>query len=73
METVISVKIVPLGEAVKEVGITSGTTIEEALRIAGITLNGRAITLNDADARVTTPITEDDSVVALSTKMKGGC
>jgi putative ubiquitin-RnfH superfamily antitoxin RatB of RatAB toxin-antitoxin module len=72
METVIIVKIAPLGEVVREVSITSGTTVEEALRIANVSLNGRSITLNDEDANIGTPITETDSVVALITKMKGG-
>ena len=72
METVLIVKVAPLGETVKEVSVTSGTTVEECLRIANVDLNGRSITLNDEDASVGTPVTEDDSVIALITKMKGG-
>ena len=72
METVIIVKVAPLGECVKEVSVTSGTTVEEVLRIANVPLNGRSISLNNSDANTGTPVTEDGSVLALITKMKGG-
>ena len=72
METVLIVKIAPLGETVKEVSVTSGTTVEECLRIAGVQLNGRSITVDDESANVGTPITDNGAVIALITKMKGG-
>lgn len=66
------IKIAPLGERVTEVSIASGTTVEEALRIAGVSLNGRSITVNDSDATLTTQLTADGTIVALISKMKGG-
>lgn len=66
------VKIAPLGERVTEVNIASGTSVGEALRIAGVEINGRTITVNDSDASLMTPIQQDGAVVALINKMKGG-
>lgn len=66
------VKVAPLGECVKEVAIHAGETVQKALEIAGIQLNGRAITVNDVEASMSTAITQDGSIIALVAKMKGG-
>ena len=64
------VKIAPIGERVVEVNVESGTCVAEALEIAGVLVNGRTISLNNATANETTPIKEENSILALAGKMK---
>ena len=66
------VKIAPLGERVVEVNVEQGTTIVQALSIAGVLDNGRSIKLNNVDADLDTGIATDASVITLAQKMKGG-
>ena len=66
------VKIAPMGEVVREANVPSGTSVAECLRITGVQLNGRVITVNDSDATTETPIQQDGSIIALISKMKGG-
>lgn len=66
------VKVAPMGERVVEVNVASGTSVEECLRVAGVQLNGRTITVNDSDATVSTQVSADDTVITLVQKMKGG-
>jgi putative ubiquitin-RnfH superfamily antitoxin RatB of RatAB toxin-antitoxin module len=66
------VKIAPLGERVVEVNVESGTTIGEALEIAGVNLNGRDVRINNAEATLDTTIEVEDAVITLANKMKGG-
>ena len=69
----IIVKVAPLGERVIEVAVASGATVQQVLDIADVKLNGRDITVNDAAASLTTAVTANDTIIALITKMKGGC
>lgn len=66
------VKVAPLGETVTEVAVASGTSVEQILEIANVDLNGRSITVNDAAATLSTPVTANGAIIALITKMKGG-
>jgi hypothetical protein len=66
------IKVAPLGERVSEISVATNTTVQEALRIAHVELNGRTITVNDSDATLSTPLTQDGSIIALVNKMKGG-
>jgi hypothetical protein len=66
------VKIAPMGERVVEVNVASGTSVNECLRVAGVPLNGRVVTVNDSDATVDTQVTADNTVITLVQKMKGG-
>lgn len=66
------VKIAPLGERVVEVNVESGTSVEEALTIAGISDGGRSIRVNNIDADLDTQLTTDNAVVTLAKQMKGG-
>jgi len=68
----IIVKVAPIGERVIEVSCASGATVEQILDIADVSLNGRSITVNDAAAQLSTPVTAQNAIVALITKMKGG-
>ena len=66
------IKIAPLGERVIEVNVENGTHIGEALRVADISVNGRTIRINNAEADEDTPIEAENSIITLATKMKGG-
>ena len=66
------VKIAPLGERVVEINVATGTSVAECLRVGGVQLNGRVITVNDSDATTETPVQQDGSIIALISKMKGG-
>ena len=71
-EQAIIVKVAPLGERVTEVSLAAGSTVKQALEIAGVELNGRSILLNNAGADESTTITTNNSIIALVTKAKGG-
>ena len=66
------VKIAPLGERVAEVNVTDGTTIGEALRIAGVSVNERDIKLDNSAATLEDKLYSEGSVIVLAPKMKGG-
>jgi putative ubiquitin-RnfH superfamily antitoxin RatB of RatAB toxin-antitoxin module len=66
------VKIVPFGERIVEVAVEEGTTIQDALAIADVEVNGRSISLNNVMATLNTEITRDASVITLTGKQKGG-
>lgn len=66
------VKIAPLGEKVVEISVATGTSVANCLRIAGVPLNGRTVTVNDSDATVDTQVTADGAIITLIAKMKGG-
>lgn len=69
--TMVMVKVAPMGEVVVEVNVEQGTTVQQVLDIAGVEENGRAITVNNVPATGNTVITEG-AVVSLANKMKGG-
>lgn len=66
------VKIAPLGERVVEVNVEQGTTVAQALEIAGILENGRSIRVNNVEADSNTSIVSEGSIITLAQKMKGG-
>ena len=67
------VKVAPMGEVVKEANVEAGTTVGEVLDIVGIEHNDRAITVNNASADLDTEIEDENAVISLANKMKGGC
>ena len=68
------VKVAPLGERTQEVNVESGTEIASILSIAGVSVNGRSIMLNNAPADEYTAVVEQDTqnIITLANKMKGG-
>jgi len=66
------VKVAPLGDRVVEVNVEPNTTVGQALEIAGTLHNGRAIRLSNTEATLSTPITAENSIITLATRMKGG-
>jgi putative ubiquitin-RnfH superfamily antitoxin RatB of RatAB toxin-antitoxin module len=66
------VKVAPMGETVTEVNVEPGTTVSEILAIAGISDNGRSITVNNTPADAYTTVVGENSIVSLANKMKGG-
>jgi hypothetical protein len=66
------VKVAPIGEIVKEVSVDEGSTVGNILTIAGISLNDRTITVNNAPVSLDSTVTTEGSVIALVGKMKGG-
>lgn len=66
------VKIAPLGERVVEVNVEVGTTTGTALDIANVDENGRDVRLNNSEANLDSPITNEGSVITLAQRMKGG-
>ena len=66
------VKVAPIGERVTEVNVEAGSTVGNAISIAGVDVNGRNILLNNATADSNTAITTEGSIIALAGQMKGG-
>ena len=66
------VKVAPIGERVTEVNVEAGSKVGDAIAIAGVDINGRNILLNNAQATVDSPITQENSIIALAGQMKGG-
>ena len=66
------VKVAPMGEQVVEVNVEVNSTVEQILDIAGVDENGRAITVNNVPATLSTQVTAENSVISLANKMKGG-
>ena len=71
-DTNMLVKVAPMGEQVVEVNVESGATVTEILNVANVDHNDRAITVNSASATLTTAVTDDNAVISLANKMKGG-
>ena len=69
--TMVLVKVAPMGEVVTEVNLEAGSTVGQALETAGVDVNGRAITVNNAPATEQTVVSEN-AVISLANKMKGG-
>lgn len=67
----VMVKIAPMGEVVTEVNVEAGSTVGQALNVADVDVNGRAITVNNEPATEQTIVSEN-SVISLANKMKGG-
>ena len=66
------VKVAPMGEAVVEVNVESGLTVDEILEVAGIDDNGRSITVNNSPANLDTKVTCEGTIISLANKAKGG-
>ena len=66
------VKVAPVGERVVEVNTVNGGTIADVLAIAGVSVNGRTILLNNREAEETTPVMKEGDIIVLAPKMKGG-
>ena len=66
------VKVAPVGEKVIEVNTVNGSSIADVLAIAGVSVNGRTILLNNKEADETTHVGKEGSIIVLSSKMKGG-
>ena len=66
------VKVAPIGEKVTEVNVPNGSTVAEILEIADVYANERTITVNNMTASLSTPVTADNTVLALAGKQKGG-
>jgi len=67
----VMVKVAPMGEVVVEVNVEAGTTIEQVLELAGVSEDGRSITLNNVPATGNTSV-QEGGVISLANKMKGG-
>lgn len=72
MSDPIIIKVAPIGEATREVTVAAGTTVQEALNIAGVELNGRSITLNGSEIGASTVLTAGGTLFLMN-KAKGGC
>lgn len=66
------VKIAPIGERVVEVNVDEGTSVTTALDIAGVSVNGRSIRLNNVEVDGGESISQEGSIITLVNKMKGG-
>jgi len=52
--------------------VESGKTVRQILDIADVEDNGRTITVNNNSADLDTAVTEENVIIALAGKMKGG-
>ena len=66
------VKVAPIGERVIEVNVEPGSTVEKILDIADVEPNGRTISVSNSPADLDTPVTQENSIIALAGKMKAG-
>ena len=66
------VKVAPMGETVTEVNVSTGITVEDILDTAGVDDNGRSITVNNVPASLDTIVNNENAVISLANKMKGG-
>lgn len=66
------VKVAPMGERVQEVNVEPGTKISDILRIAGVSVNGRSIRVDNEEATESTTVEAEEAVITLANKMKGG-
>ncbi len=66
------VKVAPIGERVVEVNVEAGSTVGDILRIAGVVVNGRTISVNNTAAQCDTNVSLDGAIIALAGKMKAG-
>ena len=66
------VKVAPMGGIVETVNVEPGTKVGEILRIAKVDVAGRSIRVDNEEATVETPVNEDESIITLANKMKGG-
>lgn len=69
--TMVMIKVAPMGEVVTEVNVEAGSTVGQILDLAGVEVNGRAITVNNVPATENTEVSEG-AVISLANKMKGG-
>jgi len=67
------VKVAPMGEQVVEVNVEQGSTVDQILNVAEVSENGRSITVNNAPADLSTTVTDENAVISLANKSKGGC
>jgi len=61
-----------MGEQVVEVNVEQGSTVQQILDVANVDHNDRAITVNNNSATLSTPVTQENAIVSLANKMKGG-
>ena len=66
------VKVAPIGERVVEVNAPANSTIQAVLDMASVDVNGRSILLNNANANLDTVVSDENSIIALQVKAKGG-
>ena len=65
------VKVLKLGYAAREVEVSEGTTVEEAIRASGMDVGGYKVTLNGVGADLNAQVREGD-IIALTPKVEGG-
>ena len=69
----ITVKVAVLGQAVKELFLAAGTTLDDALRTAGVTIpSGHELRVNSAPASRSTVLTNGAIVTIVPAQIKGG-
>ena len=66
------VKVAPMGEQVVEVNVAVNSSVSAILEIADIDDNGRSISVNNVPSNLDTLVDQDNSVISLANKMKGG-
>jgi len=65
------VRILKLGNCAREVEVSQGTTIEEAVRASGMDGGGYKYTCNGLGAELTA-LVQENSVICLVPKVEGG-
>jgi len=65
------VKVLKLGYAAREVEVSEGTTVDEAIRASGMETGGYKVTLNGVGADLSAQVREGD-IIALTPKVEGG-
>lgn len=66
------VKVAPMGEQVVEVNVDTNSTVAKILEVADVDHEDRAITVNNESATLDTQVSQDNAVISLANKMKGG-
>ena len=65
------VKVLKLGYAAREVEVSEGTTVDEAIRASGMESGGYKVTLNGVGADLSA-LVRDGDIIALTPKVEGG-
>ena len=65
------VKVLKMGYASREVEVSPGTTVDEAIRSSGLDTGGCKITINGIGADLSAQV-KDFDVIALVPKVEGG-
>jgi sulfur carrier protein ThiS len=66
------IKVMKLGQSIREVEVPAGTTIQGVLEVAGLQHAGMTVSRNGINATLGAEVSGEDTVL-LSPKVVGGC